>query len=230
MGITVAHALMVHFLEREMKKKTTVAVDPEIAAISTVHAALQVLEPDAQARVLAYVAGKLRLPASWSDQRSPDRAPAERVDHSDSSDQVKAEEEAPTTDADGVSPIAAKWMKRNGLQASELQRFFSLGGDEIDLIAQSVPGKNKKERMRSVLLLKGVAAYLAAGAARFTHEQMKDACLHYDAFDAANFSSYFKSMSGEVTGGKTEGYTLTARGLASATEMVKLMVKGPKAG
>ena len=120
-------------------------------------------------------------------------------------------------------------MKRSGLQVSSLERLFSLGGDEIDLIAESVPGKNKKDRMRSVLLLKGMAAYLATGAARFTHEQMKDACVHYDAFDAANFAVYFRSMSGEVTGGKSEGYTLTPRGIAGATEIVKALVKGAKA-
>jgi hypothetical protein len=58
---------------------------------------------------------------------------------------------------------------------------------------RTVPGKNKKEKMRSVLLLKGVAAYLAGDAGGFSHPQIKEACLHYDAFDAINFATYVGS-------------------------------------
>jgi hypothetical protein len=50
---------------------------------------------------------------------------------------------------------------------------------------------------------------------------MKSTCLHYNAFDAANFAVNLRGLSSEVTGGKSEGYTLTARGLAAGTEMVK---------
>jgi hypothetical protein len=95
--------------------------------------------------------------------------------------------------------------------------------DEIDLIAKTVPGKGKRDKMRSVFLLKGAAAYLGTGAARVTHEQIKEACLHYDAFDVANFAVNLRSLSGEVSGTKEAGYTLTPRGLASATEMVKAL-------
>ncbi len=49
---------------------------------------------------------------------------------------------------------------RNGLTAKGLSGVFSLGVDEIDLIAKNVPGKSKTDRTHSVLLLKGVAAYL----------------------------------------------------------------------
>ncbi len=63
------------------------------------------------------------------------------------------------------SPVAQKWMRRNGLQAEHLSSIFSLGGDEIDVVAKSVPGKSTKARMHNVFLLKGVAAYLAGGAA-----------------------------------------------------------------
>jgi hypothetical protein len=111
----------------------------------------------------------------------------------------------------GISSVARKWMARNGLQASELTKVFSLGVDEIDLVAKTVPGKSKRERMRNVFLLRGVAAYLGTGAARFSHEQVKEACLHYDAFDATNFAAHFKSLSNEVSGSRDTGYTLCSR-------------------
>src|ERR1700731_4194300 len=90
----------------------------------------------------------------------------------------------------GISPLARKWMTRNGLGAQSLTSLFSLGADEIDLVARTVPGKSKRERMRSVLLLKVIAAYLSNGAARVTHEQVKEACLHYDAYDSPNHAKY----------------------------------------
>jgi hypothetical protein len=210
-----------------MTKKPALEMDPEIIAINDVYAALKDLDPEAQARVLGYVAGKLKISALASEPQFDTRGR-----QSDDTGQNYRNEGASDIgnqdhdDLDGVSPVARKWMTRNGLQSKQLSEVFSLGVDEIDLVAKTVPGKNKKERMHSVFLLKGVAAYLGTGAARFSHEQMKEACLHYDAFDAANFALNFKSLSSEVSGNKDAGYSLTARGLANATEMVKTITAG----
>ncbi len=111
-----------------------------------------------------------------------------------------------------------------------LSSLFSLGVDEIDLVAKKVPGSNKKDKMLSVFRLKGVAAYLGAGVARFTHEEVKEACVHYDAFDTNNFAAYLKSIASEVSGTKESGYTLTARGLTEATEMIKGLVASKGGG
>jgi hypothetical protein len=77
------------------------------------------------------------------------------------------------------------------------------------------------------LLLKGIAAYLSTGVARVSHEQLKEACLHYDAFDPANFATHMKDFAAEASGTKESGYTLTARGLTAATEIIKSIVKAP---
>jgi hypothetical protein len=208
-----------------MNKSPKETTDPEIAAISSVYGALKDLQADAQERVLTYVSRKLKIVTSNSDaSKEHEEASEENASPPPGAEDGEATV-APADDLGAISPIAKKWMTRNGLQAPRLESVFSLGVDEIDLIATKVPGKNKKERMRSVFLLKGVAAYLGTGAARFTHEQMKSTCLHYDGFDSANFATYYKSLSSEVTGGKAEGYTLTPRGLAAATEMVKSMTK-----
>ncbi len=64
----------------------------------------------------------------------------------------------------GLAPLPMdRWERLTGNAAIAN---FSLSSDEIDLIAKTVPGKNK-EKMRSVFLLKGVASYLGSGAARF---------------------------------------------------------------
>ena len=201
--------------------------DPEFEAIRKVYSTLKDLDEAAQNRVLDYVINKLNL--------TREAGRASRRESQDIREEVPARPpnlqntERQGDDAlDGISPVAQKWMRRNSLTAAALSSLFSLGVDEIDLVAKTVPGKNKKERMHSVGLLKGIASYLGSGAARFTHEQIKEACLHYDAYDAANFAAHMKSFSAEVSGSKENGYTLTPRGLTAATDLIKqIMSAGP---
>ena len=208
---------------------TTARPNKEIAAITTVFDALSVLDASAQRRVVAYVEGMLGLGQTCEDSGrvkddadgAPVRSPQDKV--------LKPVGEpngnGSSDESDGISPVAQKWMRRNGIRSDDLAAIFSLGGDEIDLIAKSVPGTSTRARMRSVFLLKGIAGYLAGGAARFVHEQVKETCLHYKAYDSTNFATHIKRFSAEVAGSKESGYTLTARGLADAAELLKEMVK-----
>lgn len=70
--------------------------------------------------------------------------------------------------------------------------------------------------------------YLGSGVARVPHEQIKEACLHYKTYDSANFARYLKSFSSEISGDKSAGYTLTARGLNDATEKIKSILQPGK--
>ena len=207
-------------------KKSSAQSDPtpEIAAISAVHNALKALDPAARGRVLRYAAEMfditIELPVTRKDgdndesqNRFPDNAAASAA----------SSENAGSTDLEGINAVALKWIRRSGLSASGLQNIFSLGIDEIDLVAKKVPGTNKKERMRNVILLKGIASYLGTGAPRVTYEQLKEASIHYDAFDSANFASYLKSFAADVSGTKESGFSLSARGITSATELIKAM-------
>lgn len=200
----------------------------EIQAIGKVYNALRGLDPDAQRRVLGYVSGMLGV--AVAEHRAPRAVPQEVEDNETLQDDTTINQSAPAqTDVvadnlDGISPVAQKWIRRSGISIQELSKVYSIGLDDIDLIAEKVPGANKKERMRSVLLLKGIAAYLATGAARVSHEQVKEACLHYDAYDGNNFAAYLKSFASEVSGTKESGYTLTPRGITAATELAKRVI------
>lgn len=203
---------------------TATDLDPEIRAISTVFAALKELDSEAQARVLAYVSQKLRLQSSFDAGPGRTAVQIEPVVAPVGRPLSQAEDEG---GLEGVSPVAKRWMTRSGLAAEQLSELFSLGGDDIDLIARTVPGKSKSAKMRSVLLLKSIAAYLSSGAARVTHEELKEASLHYDAYDGSNFARQLASMASEVSGTKESGYSLTARGMAAATELVKSLLAPP---
>jgi hypothetical protein len=198
--------------------------EPEIAALRQVYLALKDLDADAQNRVLEYVARRLNLKAAAHSAPAPAGA-TESVPKNDTiiepHQNVEDVNHGSEEELDGISPVAKKWMRRNGLDGTQLASLFSLGGDEIDLVAKKVPGKGKKDKMRSVFLLKGVAAYLGSGAPRFKDEEVRETCEHYGAYDQTNFASSLKSFASIVSGTKASGYTLTTRGLTEATELLK---------
>ena len=209
-----------------MKKATSMQSDgkAEIEAIGTVFEALRNLDSAAQLRVLKYCAGMFGL--ELSDSRHIEGSFV-RTEYDHDTMVTLPPVEPSSDDVEGINAVALKWMKRSNLSSKDLQKLFSLGIDEIDLVAKSVPGSSKRERMRNVLLLKGIAAYLSSGTPRITYEQLKEAALHYNAYDSANFAAALRSFAPDVGGTKESGYTLTARGLTTATSLVKDMVASP---
>jgi hypothetical protein len=209
--------------------KAEPVLDPEVAAINAVLLALKNLEPTIQQNVIDYAIRRFNLPFGPLQQPAQYALPREAISTEPGVELSRTAENYPSDNGlDGISPVARKWISRSGLSTGDLSKLFSLGIDEIDLVAKRVPGDNKKDRMRSVTLLKGIASYLGTGVARVTHEQVKEACLHYDAYDSANFATHLKKFAAEVGGTKESGYTLTPRGLSAATELVKEMLNPPK--
>jgi hypothetical protein len=206
-----------------MDEKAQTGPNLEIAAIGAVYDALKSLDPAAQGRVLEYVAKMFGIVHAPSD-REPSRTTPEDEQPQSPSLPLPSAGSEPDEESEGISPVALKWIRRSGLTSTGLSLLFSLGVDEIDLVAKKVPGTTKKDRMHSVLLLKGIAAYLGTGVARVTYEQLKEACVHYDAYDSINFATHLKSFASEASGTKAAGYTLTARGITNATEMIKSLV------
>jgi hypothetical protein len=76
-------------------------------------------------------------------------------------------------------------------------------------------------------LIPGIQS-LHSGAARITHQQIKEVSLHYDAYDGTNFAAYLKDFAAEVSGTKEAGYSLTPRGMSAATELVKQLIQPEK--
>lgn len=207
--------------------KNAVEKDPEIAAISVVYGALEALDEAAQSRVIRYVAGKLGIrgdPIHVASERSDVESRADMQRGSERTTELLSDE-IDSDSSDEISPVALKWLKRNGLSTDKLAKLYSLGSEEIDLVSETVPGKSKRERMYNVILLTGMAAYLGSGAARVSDKEVRETCLHYDAFDSANFATHLKKFASEISGTKQSGYTLNPRGLTAATKLVKEMTQ-----
>jgi hypothetical protein len=197
--------------------------DAELDAMRAAYSALKDLEPAAQSRVLDYVLNRLSIAKPEALERAGSTfSPRELAQERETTGEQTAETPKATDDElDGVSPVGQKWARRNGLSSKQLSALFSLGVDEIDLVARTVPGSSMRERMHSVILLAGAASYLGAGIARVTYEKLTETLRHYNAYDGPNFAKHMKAFSPEVAGTKESGYTLTARGLAAAADLVK---------
>lgn len=202
---------------------------PEIEALGTVCKALGGLSMAAQTRILKYACEAYGIDAIFGAvQTSPGPDPVRETMTSEGPPQVTTSEDPPSAEFEGVSSVALKWITRSGFDAESLGQIFSLGGDEIDLIAQDVPGDKKRERMKNVLLLLGVASYLSSGAARVSDDKLRETCQHYDALDPTNFAAGLKSFAAEISGTKETGYTLNQRGLTAARDLIKDMLRAAK--
>ncbi len=197
--------------------------DVELAAMSQVFQLLRDLDQNAQKRILAYIAKRLDLLPHQVESEMPTQT---MRDNEMPSAGKAPDESIDPDDLSGISSVAQKWMRRNGLSADELSKLFSLGIDDIDLVAKSVPGKSMAERTKSVLLLLGVSSYLSSGAPRVPDDRLREALVHYDAYDSANFAKHLRTNAALASGTKESGYTLTARGLTSATEVIREMLAG----
>jgi hypothetical protein len=201
--------------------------DPELAAMGKVVAALKNLDPAAQQRVIEYAVRRLGLTSPVDNSLQPPRRRPPVDDEPEPVVTRRTEEQdkhEPADDMDGlegVNVVAQKWIKRSGLSEDQMSALFSLGVDDIDLVANTVPGKNAKERLRSVVLLQGIASYLGTGAPRIDWAKLKQAAGHYDADAGSNWATYMKGLSAEASGSTATGYTLTSRGLNAAKDLIK---------
>src|SRR4051812_41663680 len=117
--------------------------DAELEAMRSVYVALKELDSDAQNRVLDYVVSRLSLRREKPEERtgssfSP-RELAQEIEKT-RNEPVVSGNNSTGDEFEGVSPVAQKWARRNNLSFEQLSRLFSLGVDEIELVAKSVPG------------------------------------------------------------------------------------------
>jgi hypothetical protein len=209
--------------------------DTEFQAMAQIYAALKPLDVGGRKRVLDYVLSRLgvdlrpKLDEKARKNEALQNQETELDDHALDEEATKAKndiglEDNEVGEIEGISPVAKKWMKRTALPGEKLSELFSLGVDEIDLVSNSVPGQNTKERLRSLILLQGIASYLGTGAPRVDYSKLKLAMQYYGIDPGKNMSTYLKDFASESSGSVSAGFTLTARGLNSATELIKEMV------
>jgi hypothetical protein len=184
----------------------------EIEALAAIDAALSNLDDqEARERVIRWAIAKFAKTGQGSMDVEGDSTSASRVG-------VHAEGPA----SNSLNPSAALWLRRNAISSDQsLSMIFSLDQQELDVIAAEVQGDTVKKRMRSVFLLRGVCGLLRSGEFKFSDDEARMTCKHYNAYDKNNFANYVKSISDEVVGSRTSGYALTPKGQKAAADLIK---------
>jgi hypothetical protein len=131
-----------------MAKKSKDEESPEIAAFSAVYSALKDLDQTKQLRVLRYAAEMLGLNFEGA-KKNESSLTANSIDAAKDEQSERVPSLPSTTsneEVEGINAVALRWIKRSGFEPSKLQNLFSLGIEEIDLVAKSIPGSSKKRK------------------------------------------------------------------------------------
>jgi hypothetical protein len=131
-------------------------------------------------------------------------------------------------EADGqssFSPRARTWMRQNAVTAQELEQIFHGEGNAAEFIAGDIPGSSNKIKTINAYVLSGLSNFLPSGNAIFDDKAARSLCKVLGCYDEGNHASTIKDKGNLFTGGKDEGWTLTAPGLKHAANLVKQMAK-----
>jgi hypothetical protein len=130
-----------------------------------------------------------------------------------------------TSSGSGAADRGKRWMQHHQVTQEQLDHVFHLNGSEIHLIAPALPGGSNKDKCINAYILAGLRSVLMGEEGRFTDDEARDVCTHYGAYDQNNHSRVLNSLKPAVAGGKTEGWRLTAPGMAKAAGLVKQLAE-----
>src|ERR1700683_5495263 len=134
-----------------------------------------------------------------------------------------------THGASGGSTVqgkAAAWMRQNDISEAQLAETFDVDGENTSVIADTIPGKNAKDRTASAYVIQGIARLLATGEATFDDKAARKLCEHFGCYDASNHAGYLGGLGNRVAGSKSKGWKLTAPGMKAGADLVKAIAQG----
>lgn len=121
---------------------------------------------------------------------------------------------------------ATRWMKQHAIDTSALEELFHKDGEQVEVIANDVPGNSTKAKAQNCYLLTGISALLATDEPKFTDAEAVALCKHMGCYDKNNHAKARSELGNVVAGSKSNGFTLPAPGLRAAAELVKSMASG----
>lgn len=129
------------------------------------------------------------------------------------------------TGTSGFSGKAAAWVRQNALTKGQLEEVFDVAGEDTTVIANSIPGKNAKEKTIAAYIIQGIAKLLGTGEPTFDDKFARTLCEHLGCYNSANHAVYVAAIGNSIAGSKDKGWKLTAPGLKKGADLVKEMTK-----
>lgn len=122
----------------------------------------------------------------------------------------------------GVPDSIKPFLTANAITTDILEKVFHPTGPGAQLLASSIPGSGKANKLISLALLLSVKQALESGNFSCTLKELRELAVHYDCYDSPNFSStlktnknYFKPRD------KGVDLELSGPGLKKAGEIIK---------
>lgn len=147
---------------------------------------------------------------------------ADVVDQKDTKNTGDAEGEVDDGEL-GLNKKVKTWMARNSVTTEQLQHVFHIDGENVDIIADTSPGKNQKEQAINAYVLTGTAEFLKTGEPKFTDKAGREACKKMGCYGDTNHATYMKKPGNILSGSKDSGWTLTGPGLKAGADLVKAL-------
>jgi hypothetical protein len=120
-----------------------------------------------------------------------------------------------------VGPKATRWMKQHQVTAGMIEEVFHFQSGAVEVIATEVPGNSKQAQSRNCYLLLGIQELLHVDSPTFQDNDAIALCKHMRCYDSPNHNKVRKELG--LSGGKKDGFTLTAPCLRDAATLIKSM-------
>lgn len=133
---------------------------------------------------------------------------------------------APATPS--VVPDAIKpFLTANAITTEILEKVFHPTGPGAQLLASSIPGKGKANKLVSLSLLLCVKHALESGSFTCTLKELRELAVHYDCYDSPNFSTTLKANKNYYKPrDRGADLELSGPGVKKAGEIIKSIAAG----
>lgn len=130
---------------------------------------------------------------------------------------------APGSVPDSIKPF----LTANAITTEILEKVFHPAGPGAQLLASSIPGSGKANKLVNLSLLLSVKQALEAASFSCTLKELRELAVHYDCYDSPNFSSTLKANKNYYKPReKGADLELSGPGLKKVGEIIKSIAAG----
>jgi hypothetical protein len=127
----------------------------------------------------------------------------------------------------GVPNAVKPFLTANAITTEILEKVFHPTGPGAQLLASSIPGKGKTNKLVNLSLLLCVKQALESGNFTCTLKELRELAVHYDCYDSPNFSATLKANKNYYKPReKGADLELSGPGLKKAGEIIKSVAAG----
>jgi len=127
----------------------------------------------------------------------------------------------------GVTEAVKPFLTANAITTEILEKVFHPTGPGAQLLASSIPGNGKANKLVSLSLLLSVKQALESGSFTCTLKELRELAVHYDCYDSTNFSKILKGNKNYYNPReKGADLELSGPGRKKAAEIIKSIAAG----